>query len=75
LPVRVGRSSSAGQSSGPLRAVFFVDALCVAAFSAGVDVTEAEDSTAAGVGMTVCVELGDAESATGYPAAGGDGFA
>ena len=58
----------------PLRLVFFVDAFRTAAFGAGVDTAEVEDSTA-GVLMGACIELGDAELGTGYPAVGGDGFA
>jgi hypothetical protein len=59
----------------PLRLVFFLDAFRMAAFGAGVDAADVEDSTAAGVLMGVCIELGDAELGTGYPAVGGDGFA
>jgi hypothetical protein len=75
LPVRVGRSSSAAQSTEPLRSVLFVDAFRVVAFGAVVDVAEAEGYTAAGVGVAVCIELVDAGLGAGYPATGGDGFA
>ncbi len=59
----------------PLRLVFFVDAFRTAAFGAGVDTAEVEDSTAASVPMGACSEVGDAELGTGYPAVAGDGFA
>ncbi len=75
LPVRVGRSSSAEQSTGPRPSVFFVEASRLVASGAGVvEVAEAEGPTAKGALTAACVELGDAEIGTEYPAGGGDGF-
>ena len=75
LPVRVGLSSSAAQSSvAPLRVVL-VDAARVGALDSGpADAVEAEGSTADGVGMAVGIEVGDAELGIAYPAMEGDGF-
>jgi hypothetical protein len=76
LPVRVGRSSSAGQSGGPFRLVFFVEAFRVVAFGAGlVDGAEAVGSTADDVLVAVAIASGDAELSNVSPAAGGDGLA
>ena len=72
LPVKVGRSSSAGQSTGPLRLALFVEAFREVAVGAGlVGVAEATGSTADGVLMAVSVGGGDADVGTRYPAAGG----
>jgi hypothetical protein len=75
LPVKVGLSSSAAQSSvAPVRVVL-VDAPRVGAVDSGpVDAVEAEGSTADGVGMDVGIEVGDAELGIAYPAMEGDGF-
>jgi hypothetical protein len=59
----------------PPRLVYFLDAFRMAAFGTGVDTADVATSTAAGVLMGICIELGDAELGTGYPAVGGDGFA
>jgi hypothetical protein len=65
LPVRVGLSSSAAQSSVPLLRVVLVDAPRVGAVdSEPADAVEAEGSTADGVRMAVGTELGDAELGT-----------
>ena len=76
LPVRVGRSSSAGQSAGLLRLAFFVEAFRVVAIGAGlVDVAEPVGSTADGVFMAVSIGRGDAELSDVSPATVGGGFA
>src|SRR4029450_8587323 len=75
LPVRVGRSSSPEQTTGPRPSVFFVEASRSVASSAGpVEVAEAEGSTAKGVLIAVSIDLGAAEIGTVYAAVGGDGF-
>jgi hypothetical protein len=76
LPVRVGRSSSAGQPMGLRSGVFFVDAVRVVACSSGLaDEVGTEGITAHGVRMAVGIELRDAELGIVNPAVEGDGFA
>ena len=74
LPVRVGRSSSAEQSTEPLRSLFFVEAFRVWPWALTSTLLKPSNRPPMAC-MAVCIELGDAELGTGYPAVGGDGFA
>jgi hypothetical protein len=76
LPVRVGRSSSAGQSTGLTSGDVFVDAARVVACSSGpADEVGTEGMTAHCVRTAVGIELGDAELGIVNPTVEGDGFA
>ena len=76
MPVRVGLSSSAGQSFVPLFCVALADAPPVVAVGTGpADPVTAEGSTAEGVRTAVGSGLGGAELGIAYPAIEGDGFA
>jgi len=76
LPVRVGRSSPAGHSTGLASGVFFLDAVRVVACRSGpADEVGTEGITAHGVRTAVGIELGDAELGIVNPAVEGDGFA
>ncbi|HET9779224.1 MAG TPA: hypothetical protein VFP81_08070 [Propionibacteriaceae bacterium] len=74
LPVRVGRSSPAGQSSVPLLRVVLVDAPRVAARSRPADAVDAEGPTVDGVRTVVGIGFGDAELGIANPAVDGEGF-